>query len=63
MGYIYINIRSSGGDIYKQYSISHSLVLYEVYIGDMGGYCIQYSITYNRGYYIKCSTMYSIRCI
>ena len=29
----------------------------------MGGYCIQYSITYNKGYYIKYSTMYSTRCI
>ena len=27
----------------------------------MGGYCIQYSITYYRGYYIKYSTMYSIK--
>ena len=37
------------------------IILYDVYIGNMGaGHCIQYSITYNRGYYIKYSTMYSI---
>ena len=48
---------------YKLFFSVFQILIYEVYIGNMGWYCIQYSITYNKGYYIKCSTMYSTRCI